>query len=140
MVNLPTVVKDTTTNKLDLESITKMTTTDGKDKSIEADELKLGFNHTFQFRSPLPKGASQVTMDTTLFIYSTDQGIVRFSDRPQGSIPGNALLSVCPLFCVGGRGCWYQFMRKMNAVGVPKVVGLPKNDEEDAEKVLKEQR
>jgi hypothetical protein len=31
-------------------------------------------------------------------------------------------------------------MRKMNAVGVPKVVGLPKNDEEDAEKVLKEQR
>ena len=97
MVNLPTVVKDTTTNKLDLESITKMTTTDGKDKSIEADELKLGFNHTFQFRTPLPKGASEVTMDTTLFIYSTDQGIVRFSDRPQGNIPGNALLSVCPL-------------------------------------------
>jgi hypothetical protein len=31
-------------------------------------------------------------------------------------------------------------MRKMNAVAVPKVVGLPKNDEEDAEKVLKEQR
>jgi len=96
MVNLPTVVKDTTTNKLDLESITKVTTTDGADRKIEADELKLGFNHTFQFRSPLPKGASQVTMDTTLFIYSTDQGIVRFSDRPQGNIPGNALLSVCP--------------------------------------------
>jgi len=31
-------------------------------------------------------------------------------------------------------------MRKMNAVGVPKVVKLPKNEEEDAEKVLKEQR
>jgi hypothetical protein len=105
MVNLPTVVKDTITNKLDLESITKMTTTDGADKKIEADELKLGFNHTFQFRSPLPKGASQVTMDTTLFIYSTDQGIVRFSDRPQGNIPGNALLSVCPPSCVWKRGC-----------------------------------
>jgi hypothetical protein len=37
-------------------------------------------------------------------------------------------------------GADIQFMRKMNAVGVPKVVGLPKNDEEDAEKVLKEQR
>jgi len=31
-------------------------------------------------------------------------------------------------------------MRKMNAVGVPKVIQLPKNEEEDAEKVLKEQR
>ena len=103
MVNLPTVVKDTTTHKIDLESITKMTTTDGADRKIEADELKLGFNHTFQFRSPLPKGASQVTMDTTLFIYSTDQGIVRFSDRSQGNIPGNALLSVClPIFSEEG--------------------------------------
>lgn len=98
MVNLPTVVKDTKTHNLDLQSITQKTTTDGKDKEIEADELKLGFKHTFQFRSPLPKGASEVTMDTTLFIYSTEKGIVRFSDRPQGDIPGNALLSVCPLF------------------------------------------
>ena len=104
MVNLPTVVKDTTTHKLDLQSITRQTTADGADKKIEADELKLGFNHTFQFRTPLPKGASQVTMDTTLFIYSTDQGIVRFSDRPQGNIPGHALLSVCPLSWVGKRG------------------------------------
>jgi len=31
-------------------------------------------------------------------------------------------------------------MRKMNAVGVPKVVGLPKDEGEDAEKMLKEQR
>ena len=31
-------------------------------------------------------------------------------------------------------------MRKMNAVGVPKVVGLPKDDKEDAKKVMKEQR
>jgi len=98
MVNLPTVVKDTKTHNLNLQSITQKTTTDGKDKEIEADELKLGFKHTFQFRSPLPKGASEVTMDTTLFIYSTEKGIVRFSDRPQGNIPGNALLSVCPLF------------------------------------------
>lgn len=32
-----------------------------------------------------------------------------------------------------------QFMRKMNAVAVPKM-GLPKDDKEDAEKMLKEQR
>jgi len=100
MVNLPTVVKETTTHKIDLLSITRQTTTDGADTSIEADELKVGFKHTFQFRSPLPKGASEVTMDTTLYIYSTDQGIVRFSDRPEGDIPGNALLSVCPLPCM----------------------------------------
>jgi hypothetical protein len=98
MVNLPTVVKDTTTHKIDLESITQKSTTDGSGKSSEADELKVGFKHTFEFRTPLPKGASQVTMDTTLFIYSTEQGIVRFSDRPEENIPGNALLSVCPPF------------------------------------------
>lgn len=31
-------------------------------------------------------------------------------------------------------------MRKMNAVAVPKVVGLPKDDKQDAEKVMREQR
>lgn len=45
-----------------------------------------------------------------------------------------------PFLVFGREGADIQFMRKMNAVGVPKVVGLPKNDEEDAEKVLKEQR
>jgi hypothetical protein len=100
MVNLPTVVKSTETHKINLESITRKQTTDGADKEIEADELKVGFKHTFEFRTPLPKGASQVTMDTTLFIYSTDEGIVRFSDRPEGDIPGNAVLSVSSLFRV----------------------------------------
>lgn len=98
MVNLPTVVKSTETHKVDLRSITRMTTTDGADEELEADELKVDFKHTFEFRSPLPKGASSVTMDTTLFIYSTEQGIVRLSDRPQDNIPGNALLSVSLTF------------------------------------------
>jgi hypothetical protein len=31
-------------------------------------------------------------------------------------------------------------MRKMNAVVVPKVVGLPQDEGEDAEKMLREQR
>jgi hypothetical protein len=97
MVNLPTVVKSTETHKVDLESITRMKTTDGADHEIEADELKVGFKHTFEFRSPLPKEASSVTMDSTLFVYSTEEGIVRLSDRPQGDIPGNALLSVSPI-------------------------------------------
>jgi hypothetical protein len=94
MVNLPTVVKSTQSHKIDLLSITKTTTTDGADTRIEADELKVGFKHTFEFRSPLPRKASSVTMDTTLYIYSTENGIVRFSDRPEDNIPGNALLSV----------------------------------------------
>lgn len=99
MVNLPTVVKSTETLALKLISITPDTTTkDGQDRDISpVDEIKADFKHRFEFRSPLPSKASQVTMNTTLFIYSSDRGIVRLSDRPQDQIPDNAVLSVCPL-------------------------------------------
>lgn len=100
MVNLPTVVRSTKTNKLDLLSITKTTTEDGTGRNVPADEIKAGFNHTFEFRTPLPSSLSQVTMDTSLFVYSTDKGIVRFADRPQDQIPDNAVLSVSHRFLI----------------------------------------
>jgi hypothetical protein len=94
MVNLPTVVKSTSTHRHDLLSIKAAQTTDGAGKETEADEIQISFKHTFEFKSPLPKSASSVTMDSTLFIYSTEAGIVRFSDRPEGKIPDNSVLSV----------------------------------------------
>lgn len=33
-----------------------------------------------------------------------------------------------------------QFIRKFNSVIVPKVTGLPSDDKEDAEKVMRDQR
>ena len=98
MVNLPTVVKSTETLDLKLVSTTTGSTTkDGQERDISpVDEIKADFKHRFEFRSPLPSKISQVTMNTTLFIYSSDKGIVRLSDRPQDHIPDNALLSVSP--------------------------------------------
>ena len=96
MVNLPTVVKSTKTIELKLQSITPTSTEDGTGKSVSADEIKAAFKHQFEFRSPLPSSLSRVTMDTTLFVYSTEKGIVRFADRPQDNIPDNSLLSVSP--------------------------------------------
>jgi len=34
----------------------------------------------------------------------------------------------------------HQFIRKFNSVVVPKLTGLPKDEKEDAEKVMREQR
>lgn len=94
MVNLPTVVKSTETLNLKLISVTSTPTEDGRGKKMQADEIKAEFKHRFEFRLPLPKGAREVTMNTTLFVYSTGEGIVRLADRPQDQIPDNSLLSV----------------------------------------------
>ncbi|RSH81419.1 hypothetical protein EHS25_006951 [Saitozyma podzolica] len=71
--------------------------------------------HEFEFKLPLPKGGRTFGMNTTLCIFSSaaERKIVRLQDRPMDQIPDNALLSV---------------LRKMNAVGVPKVVGLPDDE------------
>jgi hypothetical protein len=103
MVNLPTVVKSTETHRHELQSIKQVPTQDGTGTEIPSDEIKVAFKHTFEFRSPLPKAASSVTMDTTLYIYSTEEGIVRLADRPQDHIPDNAVLSVS---CPRGQAGW----------------------------------
>ena len=94
MVNLPTVVKSTETLELNLLSITPTQTEDGKGRNVDADEIKASFKHRFEFRTPLPSKMSQVTMDTTLYVYSSESGIIRFADRPQDHIPDNSVLSV----------------------------------------------
>ena len=102
MVNLPTVVKSTETLNLKLESITPETQTlNGKGKEILTDEIKASFKHRFTFHSPLPNSMSSVTMDTTLFVYSSEAGIVRFADRPQDHIPDNSVLSVSLYYLSG---------------------------------------
>lgn len=109
MVNLPTVVKSTETLELKLLSITQTETENGKGVNVPSDEIKASFKHRFEFRTPLPSSISKVTMDTTLFVYSTEKGIVRFADRPQDHIPDNAVLSVSthpvsPPSCSGPAG------------------------------------
>lgn len=130
MVNLPTVVKRTETLNLKLLSITPTSTEDGSGKEVSADEIKADFKHRFEFRSPLPKSASQVTMDTTLFIYSTDRGIVRLADRPQDNIPDNSVLSVSQVMPLpsprvvsikaGGRQCSPAVYEKDERQGCPE--------------------
>ncbi|GFZ49372.1 hypothetical protein JCM24511_07492 [Saitozyma sp. JCM 24511] len=115
LLHLTTICKSARTHSHTVKSVKPTTTLVGHDRRVEADEIDVEIQHEFEFKLPLPKGGRTFGMNTTLCIFSSvaERKIVRLQDRPMDHIPGNALLSV---------------LRKMNAVGVPKVVGLPDNE------------
>ncbi|ORY35397.1 hypothetical protein BCR39DRAFT_585037 [Naematelia encephala] len=127
LLHLPTICTSATTNSHLITSLNPITTTSGSGRSVPTTEIAIKVDHTFVFKAPLPVSARSITMNTTLLVYSDEQEgkIVRLQDRPMEQIPENALLS---------------WIRRGNAVGVPKVIPLPKDEKEDAEKVLKQQR
>ncbi|ODN81530.1 hypothetical protein L202_01950 [Cryptococcus amylolentus CBS 6039] len=130
LLHLPTVLSSTTTRSYTVSQIIPNTsTTDGTGRTLSTDLISIPIKHIFEFKVPLlPSKLKSVTMDSTLEIYSSKDAeggkIVRLQDRPKENIPDFALLN---------------WMRKFNAETVPKVVPLPKNDKEDAEKALKQQ-
>ncbi|WVQ73028.1 hypothetical protein IAR50_002591 [Cryptococcus sp. DSM 104548] len=131
LLHLPTVLSSGVTHSYTVSQITSNTpTTDGTGRTVSTDLISVPIKHSFEFKIPLlPSKLKSVTMNSTLEIYSSqvEEGgkIVRLQDRPKENIPDNALLN---------------WMRKFNAEAVPKVVPLPKNDREDADKVLSQQR
>jgi hypothetical protein len=141
LLHLPTICKSARTLSHTVASVRPVITTADTDRQVAADEIDLDINHAFEFKVPLPKGARTFEMNTTLCIFSSkEEGkIVRLQDRPMRQIPDNALLSVSPRHRLLGPCSAKQMLRKINAVGVPKVVGLPENDKEDAEKMMKQQ-
>ncbi|CAD6567863.1 MAG: hypothetical protein TREMPRED_004033 [Tremellales sp. Tagirdzhanova-0007] len=127
LLHLPTICQSARTLAYEVNSCSPTTTTDGTGTQLDANEILVRFKHVFEFKLPLPRGGREVEVNTTLVIFSSEETgkIVRLQDRPDEDIPDNAVLA---------------WIRRMNAVGVPKVVGIPKDEKADAEKVMSQQR
>ncbi|WWC63159.1 uncharacterized protein I303_105759 [Kwoniella dejecticola CBS 10117] len=119
LLHIPTVTSSTKTRKFSIISLTPgVSTTTGSKREVKADLIEVEFNHDLNF-----KVGPTYNLDTTLQIYSTEEGIVRLQDRPSDRIPDNGFAMA---------------LRKLNGVVAPKVAGVPKNQKEDAEKALKQ--
>jgi len=123
-LGLPLVTKSSQTVFHQVTSVqpTTGTTTRGNGSPIHADEIHITTHQRFDF-----KLVGVVEMHTVLIVFSdsAEGKIVRIQDRPMGEIPGNSILTA---------------LRKLNAVVAPSMVGMPADEKEDAEKVLKHQR
>ncbi|WWC71692.1 uncharacterized protein I206_105650 [Kwoniella pini CBS 10737] len=119
LLHISTVTSSTKTNKFNIIDLTSNVETEtGSKRKVKADLIQVEFNHDLNF-----KIGPTYNLDTTLQIYSTEEGIVRLQDRPGDKIPDNGFAMA---------------LRKLNGVVAPKVAGVPQNQKEDAEKALKQ--
>ena len=143
LLHIPTICQSARTLAYEVISCSPATTTDGTGTRLDAHEILVKFKHVFEFKLPLPKGGREVEINTTLVIFSSEEAgkIVRLQDRPDEKIPDNAVLYV-RLF--SHQSLWtelmrFKWIRRLNGLGVPKVMSMPKDEKEDAEKVMREQ-
>nr|XP_031860116.1 uncharacterized protein CI109_004480 [Kwoniella shandongensis]KAA5527188.1 hypothetical protein CI109_004480 [Kwoniella shandongensis] len=114
LLHIPTVTSSTQTHRARIISLNpSVSTTTGTSRPVIADEIHVDFKHDLTF-----KIGATYHLETTLVVFSTKEGIVRFQDRKSESIPENSLALA---------------LRKLNGIIAPKVAGLPKDDEQDAE-------
>ncbi|KAK8854908.1 hypothetical protein IAR55_003647 [Kwoniella newhampshirensis] len=114
LLHIPTVTSSTHTHLAKIASLTpSVQTTTGSNRSVTADEIHVDFKHDLVF-----KIGPTYHLETTLVVFSTKEGIVRFQDRKSESIPDNGLMMA---------------LRKLNGIIAPKVAGVPRDQKEDAE-------
>ncbi|WVW85774.1 hypothetical protein I302_107812 [Kwoniella bestiolae CBS 10118] len=121
LLHIPTVTSSTSTHKFHITSLTRNTPTKtGTGREVTADLIEVTFNHDLSFTV-----GPTYNLDTVLQIYSTEGGIVRLQDRPGDRIPDNGFAMA---------------LRKLNGIVAPKVAGVPKDQKEDAELAMKQNK
>ncbi|WWC93644.1 hypothetical protein V866_000479 [Kwoniella sp. B9012] len=121
LLHIPTVTSSTSTHKFHITSLSpSISTKTGTGREVIADLIEVDFNHDLTF-----KIGPTYNLVTVLQIYSTPDGIVRLQDRPGDRIPDNGFAMA---------------LRKLNGIVAPKVAGVPKDEKEDAELAIKQNK